>query len=194
MIGWLFDNGLAWYSIPAIVGTVFFVLRMALMMAGGIADTDLIPDIDADADIDPDIGDSTAAFEVLSLQSLAAFAMGFGWGGFASIQSGLTESFMLASVIGVAIGIGMVWLFAVMIKAVYGLQSSGNVSIRDAVGREGDVYAGVPANGEGLGRVRMVINNQQRYFNARTSGDALERSARVRVTGVSDNTLTVERA
>jgi membrane protein implicated in regulation of membrane protease activity len=191
MSDWLFANGLAWYTIPAIVGSVFFVLRLGLMLAGGVADTDLIPDIDADADIDPDLHDSTEAFKLLSLQAIAAFLMGFGWGSFAAIRSGMTDSYTAATFIGVLIGAAMVWLLAWMMKLIYDLQTSGNISISSAVGLEGVVYAQVPAGGKGTGQVKLVINERQRIFNARTEGDAISSSSHVRITGVTGNTLIV---
>ena len=62
----------AWFTIPAIVGTLFFSLRMALMFIGG-GDTGLDADVDfdVDADLNADAGDSSEAFTLLSIQSIA---------------------------------------------------------------------------------------------------------------------------
>ena len=78
-----FGHGAAWFSVPAFLGTFFFLLRLGLMFVGG--DTDVDTDVDADIDIDGDFdasdSDSTSAFKVLSIQTIATFMMGFGWGG-----------------------------------------------------------------------------------------------------------------
>jgi len=79
----MFTNHAAWFGVPAVVGSVFFVLRTALMMIGG----DLgHGDFDADAGgADLHHGDPGDAFKLLSIQSIAAFCMGFGWGGLAGL-------------------------------------------------------------------------------------------------------------
>ncbi|MCH7475788.1 MAG: hypothetical protein IIA27_14115, partial [Gemmatimonadetes bacterium] len=64
-----------WFTVPAVLGTLFFSLRTALMFVGGAdggADADVDFDVDVDADLDADAGDSTDAFKVLSIQSIAA--------------------------------------------------------------------------------------------------------------------------
>jgi hypothetical protein len=96
---------------------------------------------------------------------------------------------------GIAAGSGMVWLLAKLLKLVYGFQSSGTVSIRDALGIEGHVYLQIPGHREGRGQVRLVIGDRQRYFNAVTDDDAIESKSHVRIIEVNDdNTVTVTRA
>jgi hypothetical protein len=91
-----------WFGVPALVGTVFFSLRMALMLIGG-ADADAGFDVDVNFDVDVDFdvdvgdvdaisetggdpGDSTQAFKALSVQAIAAFVMGFGWAGLGALS------------------------------------------------------------------------------------------------------------
>lgn len=195
----LFGGNAAWFSIPAIIGTVFFALRVVLMLVGGAADLDL--------DLDADVGgagatlgetdvhwDSGHAFQVLSIQSLAAFVMGFGWGGLAALKGSGWE-WPAVIVTSLVCGAGMVWLLGLLLKGIHDLQASGNVSIHAAVGHEGDVYCTIPGEGRGRGQVRMTIQNRQRIYNAVTLGEDLPTSTRVRVTQVNeDNTLTVARA
>lgn len=185
----LFQGGAAWFSVPALIGTLIFLLRIALMLVGGDADTDL--DF-GDADVGD--GDSSGAFEILSVQSIAAFAMGFGWGGLASLK-GTGFGWPMSVLIGCAIGVGMVWLLAILLKGIHDLQSSGNISIDSTMGLEGEAYTNIPARGEGRGRVKLVVHDRQRMFGAVSDGDALPSRTRVVVTRVnSDNTITVSRA
>ena len=182
-----FGDNAAWYVIPAIVGTTFFTLRIVLMLVGlGHGDLEFCHDVDHP--------DSSHDFQIFSLQSIAAFAMGFGWGAFAAYrgtQWGIGGE--LAS--GGICGTGMVWILAVSLRAMADLQSSGNVSISSAVGREGEVYVTVPAGGSTRGQVRLVIEERQRIYNAISGEDDLPRGTRVRVVKVNeDNTLTVARA
>lgn len=197
-----FGHGAAWFSVPALIGTFFFLLRMIMMMTVG--DSDFDSDFDADVDIDGDFdldgdvdlegaSDSTGDFTVLSLQAMAAFTMGFGWGGLGSFVS-LGWGIPISILVGLATGSGMVWLLGKLLKLVYGFQSSGTVSIKDALGTEGTVYVTIPQHREGRGNVRLVIGERQRYYIAVTDGEAIESKARVRVAEVNDdNTVTVAR-
>ena len=162
-----------WFGVPALVGTAFFTLRMALTLVGGV-DTDAGFDVDVDVDFDVDMdvdavsetggdpGDSTQAFEVLSIQAIASFVMGFGWGGLGAFSGG---GWPLSISIAFAIlcGFGMVWLLGKLLRFVYGFQSSGTVAMYHALESEGTVYAQIPAGASGVGRVRVVIGDRQRY-------------------------------
>ena len=193
-----FGSYAAWFTVPAIIGTLFFSLRLGLMFVGGAdtdldADVDVDFDVDVDADIDADAGDSSEAFKLLSLQSIAAFTMGFGWGGLGALK-GAGWSLITSGAFGVAAGAGMVWLLGKMLQAVYSFQSSGNVSIQQALEQDGMVYTSIPAHGQGRGMVRLVIGERERFYKAVTDGAALPSRERVRVVRINDdNTLTVER-
>lgn len=185
----LFEGNAGWFTIPALVGTVIFMLRIGLMMVGGIADVDT-PDVDVDG-VHPDYGDTDYAFQILSIQAISAFAAGFGWGGVAAMRS-FELSFAASVIIGLITGAGVMWLFATGMKAMFSLQSSGNTDIRQTVGREGEVYTRVPPKGEGSGSVRIVVDDRARIYNAVSDDGEIQRSGRIRVLQVNDdNTLLV---
>ena len=190
----LFGPTASWFTIPAIVGTVFFLGRMALMVIGGAdADAggfDALEGVDA-LDGDAGIDDSGDAFEILSLQAIAAFMMGFGWGGLAAWRgSGLPLP--IAGVVGVVIGVAMVWILARVLRFVMGLQSSGTLPLYHALEATGTVYAAIPAGESGTGEVRVVIGDRERYFFATTRGDALPRDTAVRVVAIDADANRVE--
>ena len=63
MVEWLLGGNAWWFSVPALLGTAYFVLNL------------VIGEMGADADLDVDAADSpTSEFRVLSLQSISAFA------------------------------------------------------------------------------------------------------------------------
>lgn len=206
MMELLFGDNMGWFSTPAILGSLFFLFRLALMLIGGdLSDADAHGDVhvggghgdasggDAGDGIDHgDHPDSSEAFKLLSIQSIAAFMMGFGWGGFAAFRSNSDWGLGVALVAGLVCGGAMVWLLGVLLKGVYDLQSSGNISISSTIGHQGSVYVTVPAAGKGRGRVRLVIDDRQRIYSAVTDGEELARNTEVRVVRVNeDNTLTV---
>ena len=188
MLDLLFTGKALWFSIPAVIGTGLFLIRFGLMFLGGA-------DFDIDDAGDADLGhhdDSSGAFKVLSIQTIAAFAMGFGWGGIGA-RFGTNWPEWAAVPVGIFCGVAMVWVLALLLKAAHDLQTSGNVLIRDAIGADGTVYVEVPSEESGRGQVQLVLNNRQRMFNAVTRGPAIASRTRIKVVGVNDdNTLTVE--
>lgn len=204
MFDMFFGDGAAWFTIPAIVATVFFVLRLVMSFVG--ADLDLGHDalnvgldvLDADpSDLDAIHSDPAHAFQWFSIQSLAAFVMGFGWGGLAAFRGSGWSPFV-SVVVGAGVGAGMVWVLGALLKTIYRLQVTGNIAADSTVGIEGEVYLSVPATdaakGSGLGKVRLVIDRRQRLYNAISDAGKIPTHSRVRVLRVNpDNSLTVTR-
>ncbi|HYE02926.1 MAG TPA: NfeD family protein [Phycisphaerales bacterium] len=188
-MSFLFDDGMAWFTLPALIGTSVFLIRLLMMLVGGAADLDLDLGVDTDGlDLH---SDSTQAFQVLSVQGVSAFLMGFGWTGFAAARS-LPGSWVTPVLLGVAGGVGMVYVMGLALKGLYDLQSSGNIGVDRAVGAEGVVYVTVPPAGKGQGQVRVVVNDRDRIFGAVSEGEVLPTRSRVRVTRANgDNTVTV---
>ena len=179
----LFDGFGPIFGIPAVLGTVFFVLRLVLMLIGhGDAHGD-VPH-----DVHPDPGE---AFKVFSLQAFAAFFMGFGWAGIAAMR-GAGLGIPPSLVIGAGGGAGLVWLLAALLRAVWSMQSSGNIDISEAIGLSGQAYVNIPSSRSGRGQVRVVIEDRQRLFNAVTDGPTIPTGTLVQVVGTNpDNTITV---
>ncbi len=200
-----FGQYTALFSIPAIVGTVFFLLRMGMLLLGGDdaldgGDAGDMGDMgDLDVDVSPeaeplDDGGTDHAFKIISIQSIGAFLMGAGWAGLGAYRgSGMSlEASLAIAVLG---GVVMIWLFLWLMKGVYDLQSSGNVSIRQTIGLEAEVYVRVPGQRAGSGRVRVVMDDRMRMYTAVTDGDTLERGTKIRINTLNaDNTVTVARA
>jgi hypothetical protein len=188
----LFSNHAGWFTIPAIIGTIFFVIRMIMLSLGAH-----VGDVDAHGGFDHPGGhhsDSDDAFQIISVQSIAAFMMGFGWGGLGGLK-GAGWDWTASLICGVIAGVAMVWLLGMLLRAAFELQSSGNVRIDSTLGAEGEVYVTVPQRGSGRGQVRLVLNDRQRIFNAVSDGQCLPTQSRIRVVRVNeDNTLTVASA
>lgn len=186
---WLFDDNAYLFSVPAILGTAYFLLNLLMGELGG----------DADGDVDLDVGDGggdspAAEFRVLSLQTLSAFAMGSGWMGLASLRV-MDTSFTTSTLIAFASGVVVAWVLVALLRALWKLQSSGNIPLDATLGQTGTVYIEVPPKGEGSGRVTIVVNNRRREYSAVQHGDeAIESKTRVGIVGVdhASNTVSVE--
>lgn len=188
MLDMFFQNGAAWFGVPALFGTGIFFLRLILMLAGGHSGDS--PDVHA-VDPHPDHPDSTGAFKAISFQTIMAFAMGFGWGGLAA-RHAMHLPFASSILVALLAGIAMGWLLALILKAMSDLQASGNIALDSTLGHEAEVYVSLPRRGEGQGQIKMVVADRLRIFNAISDADPLPSQSRVRVIRVNpDNTLTV---
>ncbi|MCB9915093.1 MAG: hypothetical protein H6828_08080 [Planctomycetes bacterium] len=201
----MFEADVLWFSLPALIGSGLFAVRMALMLLGGddggghdFGDGGHVGggDFGDGAGGDGDFGDvdhgQDHAFQILSVQSVAVFSMGFGWTAIGCLFGG-GLSHGASGLLGVVGGVVLVWILARALGAMRELESSGNVAIGATLGLEGEVYARVPAHGGGKGQVRLIVGQRQRLYNAVSQAAELDTRTRVRVVSVnSDNTLTVE--
>lgn len=191
MMDFFFTGPGIWFGIPAVLGTSLFLVRVVLMLLGG-AGLDL--DLDSDHDGIDGHADSSEAFKILSIQTLAAFAMGFGWGGLAAYR-GSGWPMHTSTIAAIVMGAGTVWVLGMIFRAIYAMQASGNVDINDTVGSQGVIEILVPGSGKGQGRVNLVLGQKQRSFYAVTTGEDLPTNTSVVVMGVNENnTLSVARA
>jgi hypothetical protein len=143
----------------AIFGSVFFLLRVILLIAGaGEVDSD---GTDSDADV-AEAGNG--AFRLLSLNSLTSFTAMFGWGGLAArVQFGL--GLPLSLLVGAGTGLAAMLSTALIFHGAMKLRSDGaRFSMKDAVGCEAEVYLRIPAQGKG--RVSFVVNGVKHQADA----------------------------
>ncbi|MDR1324625.1 MAG: hypothetical protein LBK00_01140 [Treponema sp.] len=139
----------------AIFGSVFFLLRVVLFIAGvGGADSDNAGVTEA----------GNGAFRLLSLNSLTGFTAMFGWGGLAArAQFGLDMP--LSLLVGVGAGLVAMLSTALIFHVAMKLRSDGaRFSMKDAVGCEAEVYLRIPAQGKG--RVSFVVNGVKHQADA----------------------------
>lgn len=191
MLTAMFSGYALWFTIPALVATGAFLIKLTLLLAGGDAGPDLHVDSGTGAG---GMEDGVGAFKLLSVQAMTGFLMGFGWGGFAALKGSGFD--LLPSIgIGAVCGLGMMWLLAFVLRAMHELESSGNINVSEAIGLEGIVDVTVPESRSGTGRIRVVIGQRQRSYAAITEGMELARSSRVRILSTEgDNTLMVAAA
>ena len=101
----------------------------------------------------------------------------------------------LALGIALAVGIATMLIIAKLMQASMRIQSNGNIYIRNAIGATGSVYLSVPPQGNGRGKVSVIVQERLREYDAITYGDdKLPTGSAVRVTDViPPDTLVVEK-
>ena len=146
-------------------------IQLVLTLIGGAFD---VPDGEFEVEAtDGDLG-------VLSIRTICAFFVGFGWGGISALKQYEGDAF-IATVAGFITG--SVFLFVVLwtMRGLHSLKDDGSVDIKNAVGTNGRVYLPIPPNREGTGQVQVVIQGREREVIALTDSDE-ELGNRTRIT------------
>ncbi len=181
--------------IIAAAATLVMIVQIILMIIGmGGDDTSFDydgGDLD-DVDLANDEGISSAAgLRVLSLRSALAFLAVGGWMAY-------TMAFVLpwwaALLIGLAVGAAAAVGVAFLLKSIMKLQSNGNIALKNALGKVGEVYLTVPASRKGMGKVNVVIQDTLIERDAITDcEEPIKTGSQVKITDViGESTLVVE--
>jgi len=210
------------FLFTGVFGTFLFLIRVVLMFMGmGDHDVDGGGDLDHGdfdsgggdldhGDLDADGGDLDHAdsdavahndpadgvadmmsFKLLSFQGLTGFFMMFGVVGMAISRAQLGG--IPAILGGTVAGLFLVWVADRLFRFVGGLQSSGTMSLKNALNEEGTVYLTIP-KGE-PGKVRIHVQGRLRVLGAVSEDNRkISTDDRVRVVGVvNDNVLVVKK-
>jgi hypothetical protein len=166
----------------AITTSVLMLFQLVLMLIG----------MDSDSDFDVDDLDDHGTGGILSLRTVTAFFVGFGWSGVAAIDAGwsLLPTIVVATAVGSAF-MGGVFL---LMRTLYSMRYTGTLDYHNAIGNVGNVYLRIPAAMAGPGQVEVLVQGRLRVVQAFTrAGRQLGNNERVRVTDLMDETtLLVE--
>lgn len=195
------------FLVSAVGGGTLFVLRMVMMVVGGLdfGDSDLPQDLEIDAgdgldfdldhnadfgmDGDIDHPSTEISFKFLSLQGLTAFFMMFGLVGLAIYRTEIWPIFAVGG--GAIAGVFTVWVIGIIFALMGRLQSEGTMDVRNAVGQQGTVYLTIPESGSG--QIQVVVQGGLQILDAVSSEqERIPTGEKVKVVGVIDNkTLSV---
>lgn len=171
------------FALVGIGSTVILVIQMAMMLFG------LGDDSDADVDDIDDVGDGDG-LALFTVKGIIAMLSITGWTGviFLGTEMPTALSYVLAFLCGFATLV----IMAYVMRAISGLQSSGNIEIGNAVGKVGQVY--IPIKPNCAGKVNITVQGQYSEFTAiSTSSETLSTGSYVRVVAVDEaGTLVVE--
>jgi len=110
--------------------------------------------------------ESIATFKLLSVRSVTAFGLLFGWAGVLYHRAGVTQNFtilysLLWGFVGMLIVSSIFYFFMRMAE-------TGTRRLSSAVGQPATVYMDIPANG--AGQVRVLCSGSICFVNARAAG------------------------
>ncbi|MEM6885378.1 MAG: hypothetical protein AAF571_10125 [Verrucomicrobiota bacterium] len=161
----------------------FLVIQLFFTLLGLAGDIDDLPDGD---------GDHSSGLSLISVRTITAFFVGFGWTGVITIKGGLPFilSIGISLFVGAAFMFGSYYIMVLMLK----MQDNGTLDYQNAVGEVGTVYVTVPEQRTGNGQVDVMIQGRSVVAQALTSHDTtLKPESKVKVVGlVGRTTLLVE--
>ena len=160
------------------------------------ADMDAAVDVDGDIEVDSDAhvgaSETMAAFKMLSVRSIIAFGMLFGWAGALYLDADTD--------LGTTLILSFIWAFAGMlvVASIFYLMrrmtETGTPAVKTCVGRPGTVYMNIPPGG--AGKVRTMVSGVLSVVNARSTHDELlTQGVPVKIVKMlNQNTVEVEKA
>ena len=165
------------YLIMALIGTTFFVIRLALALFFG-----------GDGDMDGDLADvgGDGAFNMFSILSILAFFMGAGW-------MGLTcrIDWDLSSMTSAAAATGFGFLLMMMASGLMAFARKLNRTVEydhdTAIGKTATVYMSIPAKGDGRGKIQVSVSGRLKTMDAISTGDRIPAFKSVTVLSVRDD-------
>jgi hypothetical protein len=138
-------------------------------------------------------GDHDSGMGLLTVRTVTAFFVGFGWAGVIMLNRGY--SMMGAIGAGAATGVVFLLTTAFLIRNLLRLQSSGgNIDYNGAIGLVGTVYISIPGAEAGGGQVELNIQGRLMMADAYTrTASTLRPNSKVKVVGlIGGSTLLVE--
>ncbi|HMJ06733.1 MAG TPA: hypothetical protein VK474_10800 [Chthoniobacterales bacterium] len=170
------------YGIGSIaLGVLVIQLLLTILGLGGDHDVDLSGH-----------GDHDSGLGLLTIRTITAFFVGFGWGGIILLNNGYA---LVIAILG-GTAAGTVFLFATwfLIHNLLRLQSSGNLVYANAIGSVGSVYSTIPAAEAGGGQLELVLQGRLMMAEAYTKFSRdLKPGSKARVVAlIGQSTLVVE--
>jgi hypothetical protein len=132
---------------------------------------------------------SGEAFTLISTRSVLAFATLFSWSGALYLSDG-TPILLTLFYSGIWGSIAMLGVSLIM-HFLLRMQEQGNASVSWAIGEQGTVYIGIPANGPG--KIRLMMKGVMSIINACSkTGNPIMAGTRVKVVNIlNHNTAEV---
>jgi hypothetical protein len=173
------------YLILALLGTIFFVLRLVIaLFFGGDGG-----DIDGDLS---DVGHGDSTFSMFSLLSILAFFMGAGWMGL-TCRVNWDLSSMTSALAAAGFGFVLMAMASGLMALTRSLNQVVEYDLGTAVGHIASVYMSIPAKGQGRGQIKVTVSGRLKMMDAVSNGPRISEFKSVKVVSVRDDgTFVVE--
>lgn len=172
--------------------TLAFMVIQIILMLIGFGDDDAFTGDDVEVgDFINDEGITHLGLKLISVRTVIAFLC---LGSFAVFFSLYFLPHWASILIGVGVGTVAAVLMGLAINAMAKLQHSGNIDIKNSIGKVGEVYLTIPPSRTGQGKVNVVVQERLTEFDAITdNNEAIKTGLQIKVLDViNDRVLLVE--
>lgn len=171
-----------------IVSTVFLIVQIVMLCFSSFGGD---VDVDGDGDIDVDTDSGVTLFSVKSIT--AFFAVG-SWAGLLVCALASDALQWLSIIIALIAGVAAWALVVVLMRAVYKLQSSGNLETEKLVGQRATVYVSIPEARSGRGKITLTAQGRYMELDAVTEGERIPTDQIVEIVSTENECAVVKRA
>ena len=174
--------GMIYYYI-AMFATILFVIKLVLFATVG-------GDAEVEADFNSEV-DTDCSFNFISIQSVIAFFMGFGWMGYGALKQ-FNLSQLITFAIAFVVGVIFMFVTAYLMFLVKKLEKKVKKDKTTAVGQVGKAYTKFAP--QATGQVEVEINGQLSVVEAKNDSDEeINAFDLVKVTKVVDEILYIQK-
>ena len=174
----------------ALPSTLILVIQLVLLLVGLGDDGGGLDDFDGDGINDFSVSD-IGGLKLFTLRGVLSFLAIGSWT--ALSVSTAASAVWIPIVSGLGAGIAADLLLAVIMRSVRKLQQEGNIDIRNAAGKQGEVYIPVPADRAGFGKVNVVLQGRLVELDAVTDSERmLKTGEEIVVTDIVGNAVVAE--
>ena len=172
------------YLIMALLGTTFFILRLAIALFFG-------GDGDMDGDL-ADAGGGDGAFNMFSILSILAFFMGAGWMGL-TCRIDWDMNSMASAAAATGFGFVLMIMASGLMAFARKLNQAVEYDVGTAIGKTANVYMSIPMKGDGKGKIQVAVSGRLKTMDAVSIGPPIKEFSSVTVISVRDDgTFIVE--
>ena len=165
-----------------LIATILFCIKTFLFSLFG-GDSEVFTDFDS-------IEDTDTSFGFLSVSSVLAFLMGFGWIGFFFQKQGSVNS-ILAMVIAFVCGFVLMYGYAYLMFSIKKLEQKTDKSLNTAIGKIGKAYTHFEPNGEG--QIEIDVNGTLSVIDSiNVTNERIEAFTKIKVVKEENNKLFVK--
>ena len=169
---------IAWFS------TALFILKLVIFaFVGG--------DMELDIDFDS-ITEAETSFGFLSVQSILAFFMAFGWCGWVALNY-LNVGSKITMVIAVATGLFFMWFSAWLMFNIKKLNKKIVINVNELIDKTGKAYTSFEPKAEG--KIEITLNNKLTILDAvNLSEEKIDSFSEIKVEKIEDKKIYIVKA
>ncbi|MBA2436693.1 MAG: hypothetical protein H0V54_16705 [Chthoniobacterales bacterium] len=181
-----------WWSSLLLEKQIFYAIGLASILILLIQILLTFVGIDSHHDAELSHGDHSSGLSFLSVRTITAFFVGFGWTGVILLNHSYSVPVAIAG--GMTTGILFLLVTAFLIHNLLRLQSSGNLDYQNAIGVVGSVYTTIPGAERGGGQIELMLQGRLMMAEAYTKAERdLKPGSKARVVElIGASTLLVE--